>query len=43
MLDRETVLGGEGEVLIDVALRIDDRSDVRVLVADRDRTHAPGN
>ena len=31
----QAVLGGEREVLVDVALRVDDRSDVRVFVADQ--------
>ena len=34
VLDLETMLGGEREVLIDVTLRIDDRGRVRLLVAD---------
>ena len=35
--DLQIVLGGEREVLIDVALGIDDRRDVRLLVADEVR------
>ena len=35
--DPQAVLGGEREVLIDVALRIDDRRRVRLLVADQIR------
>ena len=35
--DRQAVLGGERQVLLDVALRIDDRRGVRLLVADEIR------
>ncbi len=35
MFDPEVMLTGEREVLIDVTLRIDDRCDVRALVADQ--------
>ena len=41
--DPQAVLGGEREVLIDVALRIDDGRRVRLLVADRGTTRARGN
>ena len=43
VLDSQAVLGGEREVLIDVALRIDDGGRVRLLVADRDTRRARGN
>ena len=33
--DAQAVLGGEREVLLDVALRIDDRRGLRLLVADQ--------
>ena len=41
--DPQAVLGGKGEILVDVALRIDDGRRVRSLVADRGTTRAPGN
>ena len=34
VLDRETMLGSEREVLINIALRVNDRGGVRPLVAD---------
>src|SRR5262249_28062508 len=37
MLDLKPVLGGERQVLIDVALRIDDGRDLRLLVSDEIR------
>ena len=37
MRDAEVVLRGEGQVLPDIALRIDDRGDMRLLVTDQIR------